>query len=465
MTGVRDLRDRRDMRRRASIDGGVSSADTGGLNQGVWHGWNHLAEQRNREDPLTEGRSVRAGHAGGPALMADVSLAEARRIALIAQGFGRPRPVNVDRAALAGTLDRMALVQIDSVNVVARAHYLAFFSRLGPYSCDELDGLAYEDGAAFEYWGHMASLIPIGQYGLFRHRMEARHARGRAQTLIEERPGYIESVLRAVRESGPLTASQLPDAGERTGSWWGYSPGKIALEWLFARGDVSVRRRVNFTRHYDLTERVIPAGVRSAPAPGRAEAHRSLLQIAARAHGIGTDTDLADYHRLPPVEAKTPLNELVDEGLLRRVSVEGWAKPAYMPPDGAATAPPVEARALLSPFDPVVWNRDRASRLFGFDYRIEIYVPARKRRYGYYVLPFLMGDRLVARVDLKTDRSKGRLLARGAFAEDGCDTDEVAAALADELRQMARWLRLERVVVGRRGSLGDQLRREVKAGS
>ena len=398
-------------------------------------------------------------------MMADISLAEARRIALAAQGFGRPRPASADRAALAGTLDRMGLVQLDSVNVVTRAHYLAFFSRLGPYPCDELDGLAYEDGAAFEYWGHMASLIPIGQYGLFRHRMETRLARGRAQTLIEERPGYIESVLRAVRESGPLTTSQLPDAGERTGSWWGYSPGKIALEWLFARGDVSVRKRVNFTRHYDLTERVIPAGVRSAPAPGRAEAHRSLLQIAARAHGIGTDTDLTDYHRLLPVEAKARLDELVDEGLLRRVSVEGWAKPAYMPPDGAATAPPVEARALLSPFDPVVWNRDRASRLFGFDYRIEIYVPERKRRYGYYVLPFLMGDRLVARVDLKADRSKGRLLARGAFAEDGCDTDKVAASLAGELRQMARWLRLERVVVGRRGELSDRLRGEVKARS
>ena len=397
--------------------------------------------------------------------MADISLAEARRIALAAQGFGRPRPADVDRAALAGTLDRMGLVQLDSVNVVTRAHYLAFFSRLGPYSCDELDGLAYEDGAAFEYWGHMASLIPIGQYELFRHRMEGRAARGRARRLIEQRPGYVESALRAVRESGPLTASQLPDAGERTGSWWGYSRGKIALEWLLARGDVAVSKRVNFARYYDLTERVIPAGVRSAPAPGRAEAHRSLLQIAARAHGIGTDTDLADYHRLRPAEAKARLDELVDEDLLRRVSVEGWAKPAYMPPDGAATAPPVEARALLSPFDPVVWNRDRASRLFGFDYRIEIYVPERKRRYGYYVLPFLMGDRLVARVDLKADRPKRRLHARGAFAEHGCDTDEVAAALAGELRQMARWLRLERVVVGRRGGLSDRLRGEVKAGS
>jgi len=357
----------------------------------------------------------------------------------------------------------MGLVQLDSVNAVARSHYLPFFSRLGPYRADDLDGLAYDDRVAFEYWGHAASLIPIEQYGLFRHRMDARTPRGRARRLMEERPGYVESVLQEVRERGPLTVSQLTDAGERTGPWWGYNRGKIALEWLFTKGEVAVDRRVNFTRHYDVTERVIPAELRAVSSATRDEAHRSLLEIAARAHGIGTDADLADYHRLRLPDARKRLDELVEEGRLRRVSVERWAKPAYMPSaDGAAPAP-IKARALLSPFDPVVWNRERASRLFGFDYRIEVYVPARNRKYGYYVLPFLMGERFAARVDLKADRARGRLLARAAFAEDGCDTDEVAAALAGELRVIAGWLGLKRVVVGRRGDLVHRLRQEVKA--
>jgi len=402
--------------------------------------------------------------------MADISIAEARRIALAAQGFGAPRPANVDRGALTGALRRMALVQFDSVNVVARSHYLPFFSRLGPYDTNDLDGLAYDDRSAFEYWGHMASLIPIEQYPLFRHRMEARKrppltARGRARRLMEERPGYVEATLRTVRESGPLTASQLPDAGERTGPWWGYSRGKIALEWLFATGDVTVERRVNFTRYYDVPERVIPAALRAGPAPGRAGAHRALLEMAARAHGLGADTDLADYHRLRPAEARPRLEELVDQGRLKRISVQGWRKHAYMPSADGMPPEPIQARALLSPFDPVVWNRERASRLFGFDYRIEIYVPQGKRKYGYYVLPFLMGDRLVARTDLKADRPRNRLLVRGAFAEDGCDTDQVAAGLAAELHQMACWLGLERIAVGRRGNLVHRLRREVKAAS
>ena len=397
--------------------------------------------------------------------MADISIAEARRIALAAQGFGAPRPANVGRSALAQALRRMCLVQLDSVNVVARSHYLPFFSRLGPYDTDDLDSLAYDDRSAFEYWGHGASLIPIEQYGLFRHRMQTRAARGRARRLMDERPGYVEAALEEVKERGPLTASQLPDPGERTGPWWGYSRGKIALEWLFARGDVTVERRVNFTRYYDVPERVIPSGLRAGPAPARAEAHRTLLEMAARAHGVATDTDLADYHRLRPAEARPRLEELVDEGRLKRISVEGWRKNAYMPSVDGGPPESIEARALLSPFDPVVWNRERASRLFGFDYRIEIYVPQEKRKYGYYVLPFLMGDRLVARADLKADRSRNRLLVRGAFAEDRCDTDEVAAGLAGELHQMACWLGLGRIAVGRRGDLTHRLRREVKAAS
>lgn len=398
-------------------------------------------------------------------MTADISQTEARRTALAAQGFGTPRPGSVGKSHLADTFGRMGLVQLDSVNVVARSHYLPFFSRLGPYIAADLDGLAYDDRSAFEYWGHAASLIPIEQYGLFRHRMDARTPGARVQRLMEERPGYIDSVLQEVRDRGPLTVSQLTDAGKRTGPWWGYNRGKIALEWLFARGEVTVDRRVNFTRHYDVPERVIPGELRAATPPGRDEAHRTLLEIAARVQGIGIDADLADYHRIRPNVARARLDELVREGRLRRVSVEGWAKPAYMPPASGAGPGRIEARALLSPFDPVVWNRDRASRLFGFDYRIEVYVPERKRKYGYYVLPFLMGERLVARIDLKADRSKRRLLARAAFAEDGCDTNDVAAALAGELRQMADWLGLERIVVGRRGDLVHRLRREVKTRS
>jgi len=397
--------------------------------------------------------------------VADVSIQEARRIALTAQGFGLERPSRVDRATLAQTFRRLGLVQLDTINVVARAHYMPFYSRLGPYPVEELDGLLYDDGSAFEYWGHVASLIPIEQYKLFRHRMEARTPGHRYLRLMEERPGYVESVLEAVKKSGPLTVSGLPDAGERTGPWWGYSPGKVALEWLFAKGDVAVATRVNFARYYDVTERVIPAELLDGRAPDKDEAARELLVIAARAHGIGIGADLADYHRFRMPEARKWLQQLVDAGRLTRVSVEGWNKPAYVPSADGAKPVPVDACALLSPFDPVVWNRDRAVRLFDFDYRIEVYVPQAKRKYGYFVMPFLMGERLVARVDLKADRQKGRLLARAAYAEDGCDTLEVASALAGELRRMAGWLGLGRVVVGRRGDLVQKLRNEVKAGS
>lgn len=279
--------------------------------------------------------------------------------------------------------------------------------------------------------------------------------------MIEQAPGYLEAVLDEVREKGPIAASGLNDPGARTGSWWGYNDGKTALEWHFLTGAVTTSTRRNFMRYYDLAERVISAEVLSTPDVSDEEAHRTLLTLAARCHGVGTVRDLADYFRIPPPDARARLDELAQSGALRRVRVEGWREPAYLHPEVAPPAK-VNARALLSPFDSLVWERDRVERLFHFKYRIEIYVPEPKRRYGYYVMPFLLGKELVARVDLKAERDRGTLRVKGAFLEDGQDGRLVAAKLASELRLMAHWLGLEKVVAGRRGDLVNPLRNALR---
>ena len=272
------------------------------------------------------------------------------------------------------------------------------------------------------------------------------------------RDGYVAGILAEVKSRGPLRSAELVDPRPRSGTWWGgRSDGRLALDWLFRTGQVGVRRDVRFERFYETFDGLIPAETRTVASPFEEEAQRALLLTAARCHGVGTAADLADYFRIRPTEAHPRLEELVADGRLSRCTVEGWSMPAYRHP-GVVIPKQVEGRALLSPFDPVVWFRPRAERLFGFRYRVEIYVPDGKREFGYYVLPFLLGDRLVGRVDLKADRAGDRLLARGVFVESGEDREEVAGELSSELDRLASFLDLSEVVVGRRGNLAKTLR-------
>ncbi len=410
----------------------------------------------------------------------ELSAAEARGVALGAQGMGRRRP---DGRIAAGRLRRgiedVGLLQLDSVNVLCRSHYLPLFSRLGPYPRGILDRLAsHADTAAgsatragrdrslFEYWGHEASLLPVELQPLLRWRMaRAEKLTERpARLLAAEKPELLESVLRTVRERGPIRAAELATPVRKPGNpWYNWSEGKIALDYLFFAGRVCATHRVRFERRYDLPERVLPAAVLDAPTPSEDEAQRQLLMIASARLGVAAEPDLGDYFRLPRAESKARVAELVEAGALTPARVEGWSAPAYVT-EGRLPKPASEARALLSPFDPLVWSRPRTERVFGFRHRIELYTPAAKRLHGYYVLPFLLGDSLVARIDVKSDRGAGVLRVLGAFAEPGADTGAVALELADELRLLAGWLELEHVSVARKGDLAGKLAKAVTAG-
>ena len=372
-----------------------------------------------------------------------------------------PRPVDrVDIRHIRRLYRDVSLIQIDSVNVAVRAHYMPMFSRFGPYRSDLMDSFAYSQREVFEYWGHEASFLPVERYPLMRHRMEGRRPWHRIRALIKEHPEYLEQVLAEVVEFGPITVSDLADPGKRTGPWWGYGKGKIALEWLFAIGAVAIADRRNFTRYYDVPERVLPAAVLESEAPGKEEARRQLLLLAAGATGVATAADLADYYRISMPDARPRIAELVDSGALVEVGVTGWDKPALMLP-GTKVPRSIDVRGLVSPFDSLIWFRDRTERLFDFHYRIEIYVPEPQRKFGYYVYPFLLGDELVGRVDLKADRATGRLLVRGSYSEDGQDRERVAGELAAELQLMAGWLGLDEVVVAKKGDLAAALRKSV----
>ena len=386
----------------------------------------------------------------------DLSRAQARRIALGAQGFAAPRPTGrVDRRHLRRVLDHVGIVQIDSVNVVVRSQELPLFARLGPHPRSLIPD-ATADGELFEYWVHEACHVPVDQHRLYRWAMAGHPRWAKLRTFAAERPELIRTVLARLEADGPLVAADLSMRDGPKGQWWDWDDGKRALEHLFRTGEVAATRRASdFARVYDLAERVVPAAALDAPTPTEHDARKELLELAASYHGVGTAADLADYHRLAHTRAL--LAELVEEGRLEPVRVEGWPQPAYRHP-GARLPRRIRARALLSPFDPVVWFRDRAERLFDFRYRIEIYTPAERRVHGYYVLPFLLGDDLVARVDLKADRPARRILVRGAFAESGVDHDEVAIELADELATMAEWLDLTAgVVVEANGDLAPAL--------
>ncbi|MGY1688162.1 winged helix-turn-helix domain-containing protein [Geodermatophilus sp. SYSU D00867] len=397
-----------------------------------------------------------------PASVADrLPAALARRIALAAQGFADPRPTGVvDSRQLRRMVDRLGVVQIDSVNVLSRSHYLPAFSRLGAYRRAVLDDFTARRHELFEFWAHEASFLPVRLHPYLRWRMAAaeEHAWGSMVRIQRERPGYVAEVLDRVREGGPTKASDLDEPRpDRPGQMWNWHAGKVALEWLFYTGVLTARARTtSFERVYDLTERVLPAAVLQTPTPDPADAVRELVRNAARALGVATERDLRDYFRLKSAQARQAIAELADAGELLPVEVAGWGAPAWLDP--AARRPRwIRARALLSPFDSLVWERPRVERIFGFRYRLEIYTPAAQRVHGYYVLPFLLGDRLVARVDLKADRRAGVLRAQATHAEDGVDRAEVAAALAEELRLMADWLELDDVAVADRGDLAADL--------
>jgi uncharacterized protein YcaQ len=389
-----------------------------------------------------------------------LSLKEARRIALAAQGFAKPRPAAVNAGRMLGVTGRLALHQIDSVNVLARAHYLPLFSRLGAYDRRLLDAAAWgPKKTLFEYWAHEASLLPMEMQPLLRWRMEqADRGEGmwqRMRAFAGERRGEAMALLERIRSEGALAASDLREA-KAGRDWWAWSDAKTALEWLFWAGHVTATtRRTNFERVYDLPERVIPAEVLAVPTPSREEAQRRLLDISARAMGVATAADLCDYFRLKP-EATPRIAELVEEGVLAGVPVEGWRQPAFLHRDAAVPKRRLDPAALLVPFDPLIWERSRTERLFGLRYRIEIYTPAEKRVHGYYVLPFLCGETLAARVDLKADRAAGLLRVQAAFLEPGAP-GEAPERLAAELRLMAEWLGLSGVTVAEKGDLAPVL--------
>jgi uncharacterized protein YcaQ len=390
---------------------------------------------------------------------------QVRRIALAAQGFTTPRPRGrIDVRHFRRVFEHIGVLQLDSVNVLERSHYLPLFSRLGVYNRAALDQWTVRSGELFEYWGHEASLIPVDLHRAFRFRMAEMKPWGSLRRLLDDLPGYVEGVLGEVTDRGPLAVSDLDDPGERGGPWWGHAPGKQALEWLFASGRITATRTNTFGRRYDLPERVVPAWALDEEPLDRAAAYRRLLVAAARHHGVGTAADLADYYRLHVPTARGVLADLTADKAIVKVDVEGWRQPAYLHPE-AVLPRRIGGTALLSPFDSLIWKRERVERIFGFRYRIEIYVPKDDRQFGYYVLPFLLDGELVARVDLKADRNGRRLLVQAAHLEPGNDRDRVARELAAELAGMASWLGLEESVVMDRGDLATALRTKVDAGT
>jgi uncharacterized protein YcaQ len=397
-----------------------------------------------------------------------ITAGEARRIALAAQGFGEVRPVGpLTRGRLLRTIDRLGLVQIDSVNVVSRTHYLPLFSRLGAYPRPLLEDMAWSrKPALFEYWMHEASLAPLALQPLMRWRMQDARAgvgtwKGVAK-FLQTHPDLVEKARAAIEQRGPLSASELEIGEKGNGGWWGWSEGKRALECLFWTGDLTTdTRRNTFERVYGLPEKVLPKAVIQTPAPPRDEAQRELVRIAARAQGVATERDLRDYFRMGVAETKARIAELVQAGELAPVTVEGWGQPAYLDP--AARRPrKIATAALLSPFDNLIWFRERAERLFDVRVKLEIYTPAAKRTHGYYVLPFLQGEAITARVDLKAERKAGALAVLASHAEPSADA-ATPRLLAAELKLMAGWLGLDRVRVELRGDLAGALSQAIAA--
>jgi len=397
-------------------------------------------------------------------LRSTISSADARRVALAAQGFNFPdRTKQSNWAKIGRVVRQINLLQIDSVNVLIRSHYLPIYSRIGAYPHATLDKRTFNNRkrTMFECWAHEASLLPLELHPFMRWRMDRARAGqgtyGSMNRFATEERTYVKSVLDFVTRNGATAVSDLPDAGKSAGGWWGWSKGKMALECLFDQGLVTTATRQGFERIYDLPERVIPAQILNLPTPHEAESFRHLLDLSGRALGVATEFDLRDYFRLPVAETKQALADLVENATLIPVTVEGWKQQAYRHRE-AKLPRKAGGSALLSPFDPLVWDRERAERLFNFHYRIEIYTPAPKRKFGYYVLPFLHGDRFAARVCLKADRQSGVLRVNAVYLEPHANMEETAGALATELHLMAGWLGLTSVQAGPRGNLARALK-------
>jgi uncharacterized protein YcaQ len=382
-----------------------------------------------------------------------LSRQQARWLAISAQGLGGPRArALAQRRDVLRAIARLGVLQLDAINVLERTQFLVLFSRLGAYDVARLHDLTGPGGALFEYWGHAASVLPVEYQPLFRWRM-AEHR------TAWDRSGYVAAVLEEVRDHGPLPASKLADPRPNQGEWWDRrSAGRRALEFLFTIGELAAWRSPSFERIYDLPSRVIPAGILDQPTPEVDEAHRILLLHAAAAIGVGTTGDLADYFRIKPKEARPRIAELASSGALRPVAVEGWSDVAYCLPEIRPRAPRGGRATFLSPFDSLIWERSRTRRLFGFDYRIEVYTRPPERQHGYYVLPVLLGDLLVGRLDLKADRQAGKLRVPAAYLEPGVEASSVVEAISDELDAMRAWLGLAAVEVGSRGDLAAALR-------
>src|SRR6478735_7144041 len=392
--------------------------------------------------------------------MESLSVAQARRVALAAQGFLDKRHAAPTMRTFQRTLERTGVLQVDSVNVLQRAHYMPLYSRMGPYDVELLRRAAEQrPRRVVEYWAHVQAFMPIELWPVMQHRMDDYRAKRGKWGFVQADDELERSLLAELADRGASTARDLDDGLPRSKDNWGWNWSKTrrVLDYLYTSGQVAIAsRNSQFEIRYDLPERVIPAAVLALPQPTRAEAARELVRRAARSHGVATMQDLRDYYRMEVVDTATAVAELVEEGELVPVSVAGWRRPAYLHRD-ARLPRRVGARALLSPFDPVVWERARTEALFDFHYRIEIYVPAEKRVHGYYVLPFLLGERIVARVDLKADRRAGRLVVQGAYAEPGAP-QETAEELSAELRRLAGWLGLADIVVAPRGDLAPALR-------
>ncbi|WP_018179906.1 winged helix-turn-helix domain-containing protein [Jongsikchunia kroppenstedtii] len=400
----------------------------------------------------------------------ELSLPQARRLALAAQGFADRVPSTPTRTHLKRLVGRTQLLQMDSVSVAVRAHYMPGYSRLGAYDQRILERAAWEPTARspqllVEYWAHEAALIPMADWPLFRWRMrEYRHGRWSRQPDDPGRAALRAEVAAAVADRGPSTSGQIEDvlghvSNRQKGAWWNRSEVKHVCEAMFAAGELSAIRRGGFTRYYDLAENIVPAELFELEVSER-DSVRRLVANSVRALGVGTEADIRDYYRLSIAQTRSALADLVGARVVERVRVAGWTQQAYRDP--SITLPRTIARsALLSPFDPVVFFRPRALRLFDFHYRIEIYVPEAKRVHGYYVFPYLLGDRLVARVDIKIDRAADTLWARGVFAEPGVDQAAVAQSLAADLAELARWQGVSRVRVGTRGDLAPLLQQAV----
>ena len=392
-----------------------------------------------------------------------LTIAEARRIALHAQGFqGQTRDTKANWPKIAKAVDALHLLQIDSVNVLVRSHYLPLYARLGHYDMAALDKRSFDNDHRhfFECWAHEASLVPLALHPLMRWRM-ARARKGDGQykgmdTFGQDNRAYLKSTLAFIAKNGPTRVRDIPGGGKSDGAWWGWSKGKLAVETLFDQGFVTTATRQGFERIYDVPERVIPPDILALPTPAEDDAFRELVAKSGEALGIATELDLRDYFRLPVAAFKNAFAATVESGILRPVRVEGWNQQAYLH-HSAKLPRTAGATALLTPFDPLVWNRDRAERLFNFHYRIELYTPEAKRKFGYYVLPFLHGDTLAGRLCLKADRSTSTLMVNASHHEIGIAPFEIAPHLNAELVLISKWLGLQHVSIAKIGNLASAL--------